>query len=476
MIRILPLTIAERLNFYHQDHLLAGWEVLRPEQQAALAAQLETVDFDQLANLLDQYKSNQTAGVETPAQRAQRALPPGSLVRLPQTAADQARWDAATQRGEQLLRAGKVGAILVAGGQGSRLGFEHPKGMFPVGPVSKASLFQLLCEQLLARSRRAECSIPYYVMTSDATHLETVAYFERHEYFGLPPSDVHFFPQGNMPAVDAQTGRLLLSEPGQLALSPDGHGGLLRALQTANLLEDMRVRGIEYLHYHQVDNPLAIVCDPAYLGWHVEFGAEVSTKVVAKSSAEDKMGVAVDVDGVTQIIEYSDLPIEVANRRTAANELELWAGSTAIHIFNRDFLEQIVTGAWELPFHIAHKAVEHHIPGQGTVTPPEPNAYKFERFIFDILPHARKALIVEADRKREFNPLKNASGVHSPDDVRRSLVEMHREWARRAGRVISDQQAVEISPLVALDADEFAVLADQIPPRETERGLLWTEE
>lgn len=475
MIRVLPLTITERLDFYRQEHLLAGWDLLPAEQQAAFTAQLETIDFDHLVNLLDQQKLNPSSMGESPAQRARRAQAPSSLVRQPESAADQVRWRAATEHGEQLLREGKVGAILVAGGQGSRLGYEHPKGMFPLGPVSEASLFQLLCEQLLARARRAECSIPYYVMTSDATHQETIAFFEQHEYFGLPSSDVQFFPQGNMPAVDAQTGQLLLSQPGQLAMSPDGHGGLLGALQAARLLDDMRERGIEYLYYHQVDNPLAIVCDPAYLGWHAEHAAEVSTKVVAKLSPEDKMGVAVDVDGVTQIIEYSDLPMDVAQRRTASGELELWAGSTAIHIFNLEFLQRLVTGPWELPFHIAHKAVPYHAPGQGIVNPSQPNAYKFERFIFDILPQARKALIVEADRKREFNPLKNAEGVHSPDDVRRSLVDMHRDWARRAGRPIPDHTAVEISPLVALDTDDFATQVDQIPPQETDRGLLWSE-
>ncbi len=475
MIRILPLTITERLNFYNQGHLLSGWDELSPEQQAVLTSQLEAIDFDQLINLLDQHKSNSNSSAETPAQRAQRARAPSSLVRLPQTPAEHAKWQAVTQRGEQILREGKVGAILVAGGQGTRLKFDHPKGMYPLGPVSDATLFQMLCEQILARSRRAECLIPYYVMTSDATHEETVEFFKQNEYFGLPPNDVYFFSQGNMPAVDAQTGQLLLSEPGQLAMSPDGHGGLLGSLQAAQLLDDMQARGIEYLYYHQVDNPLAIACDPAFLGWHVEYDSEVSTKVVAKSSPEDKMGVAVDVDGVTQIIEYSDLPIEVARRRTEADELELWAGSTAIHLFNRDFLQRILSGNWELPFHIAHKAVEHHIPGEGIVEPPEPNAYKFERFIFDILPQARKALIVEADRKREFNPLKNASGVHSPDDVRRSLRELHGQWARQAGLQITEQIAVEISPLVALDADEFVMRSAQIPPQETERGLLWSE-
>ena len=475
MIRILPLTIAERLDFYHQDHLLTGWDDLTPEQQAAFAAQLETVDFDQLTDLLAQQKSHRSTEEETPAQRAYRAQPPSSLVRLPQTAAERAEWKSAEQRGEELLRAGKVGAILVAGGQGTRLGYDHPKGMYPLAPVSDAPLFQLLCEQLLARARRAGQTIPYYIMTSDATHDETVAFFQQHRFFGLPKADVYFFQQGNMPAVDAQSGNLLLSDAGQLAMSPDGHGGLLQALSTTGLLENMQDRGIEYLYYHQVDNPLAIVCDPAYLGWHDLSGAEVSTKVIAKRSAAEKMGIAVDVDGVTQIIEYSDLPNEVAQRTTASGDLELWAGSTAIHVFSREFLERLAQGQWQLPFHIAHKAVPYYVPGRGIDTPEKPNAYKFERFVFDILPQASKALIVEADRTREFNPLKNADGVHSPDDVRRSLVNLHLGWAEEAGWEIPEATPVEISSLVALDAAEFADrIGQQIPPEKTDRGWIWS--
>ncbi|MDB5335195.1 MAG: putative uridylyltransferase [Planctomycetaceae bacterium] len=475
MIRILPLTIAERLDFYHQDHLLTGWDELTPRQQAAFAAQIESVDFDQLTDLLAQQKSHHSAEEETPAQRAYRAKPPSSLVRLPRTAAEQAEWKTAEQRGEELLRAGQVGAILVAGGQGTRLGYNHPKGMYPLAPVSDAPLFQLLCEQLLARAQRAGHTIPYYIMTSDATHDETVAFFQKHRFFGLPKADVYFFQQGNMPAVDAQSGQLLLSDAGQLAMSPDGHGGLLQALSTAGLLENMQDRGIEYLYYHQVDNPLAIVCDPAYLGWHERSGAEVSTKVIAKRSAAEKMGIAVDVDGVTQIIEYSDLPDEVAERKTASGDLELWAGSTAIHVFSREFLERLANGQWQLPFHIAHKAVPSYVPGEGLTTPEKPNAYKFERFIFDILPQASKALIVEADRTREFNPLKNADGVHSPDDVRRSLVNLHLGWAEEAGWEIPEATPVEISSLVALDAAEFADrIGQRISPEKTDRGWFWS--
>lgn len=456
----MPTPFTERLRKVHQEHLLAGWDRLSPDQQAALARQIDAVDFELLARLVRQ---PQDAG-ESPSAKALRAQPPAHIVRLPQSPTDHAACRRAADKGENLLRQGRVGAILVAGGQGTRLGFDQPKGMYPIGPVSRHTLFQLLAAQLLARGRRAGKSIPYYIMTSDATHEATLAYFRDHDHCGLDPHDVHFFQQGTMPAVDAQSGRVLLAAPGQLATSPDGHGGMLAALERAGLLDDMARRGIDYLYYHQVDNPLAIVCDPAFLGWHVEQGSEVSTKVVAKTGPEEKMGLLVDVDGQTQIIEYSDMPAEVAARRTADGELELWAGSTAIHVFDRAFLDRVVRQRLDLPFHLALKKVPY-IDEQGAlVQPAAPNACKFERFIFDILPHARRALVVEASRDREFNPVKNASGVNSPDDVQRSLVELHAGWLRQAGISVPDGTPVEISPLFALDAEETTRRMKGAPP------------
>lgn len=475
MIRALTLTIAERLEFYHQEHLLRGWESLPKEQQLAFARQLEQIDFDELIGLFQDQRSGRAARAESPAQKAFRAKPPAALIRQPRSDLERVKWQTAYAHGEQLLREGRVAAILVAGGQGTRLGFDHPKGMFPIGPVSDASLFQLFCEQILARSRHAGKPIPYYIMTSEATHAETVEFFADNHHFGLPRSDVVFFQQGTMPAVDASTGSLLLSAPGALAMSPDGHGGLLQALQKAQLIEDMERRGIDYLYYHQVDNPQAIVVDPSYLGWHALEGADVSTKVVSKSGPEEKMGVAVDVDGLTQIIEYSDMPKEVTERRNSAGELELWAGSTAIHIFSREFLNRLTAAQWGLPFHVAHKAVPYYNPEKGqSESPVQPNAYKFERFIFDVLPEARKALIVEADRNREFAPLKNASGAHSPPDVKRSLVELYRSWLKQAGVEVPSDTAVEISPLVALDGAELAgKLQSGAQPAQSNSGLYW---
>jgi UDP-N-acetylglucosamine/UDP-N-acetylgalactosamine diphosphorylase len=459
----IPAALKSRLEAHGQTHVFRFWNELSDTERQLLVRQLESLDLERIAAL---WASRQQAGHkprgESLADVARKAVPPASIVRLPQTSQARDEWERARKAGEELLRAGKVGAILVAGGQGTRLGFDKPKGMFPIGPVSHATLFRILAEQVLARSRRGGTPIPYFVMTSDATHSETVAFFNAHNFFGLPPGDVYFFEQGNMPAVDAATGKLLLADKGSLNTSPDGHGGLLAALAKAGLLDAMKERGIEFLHYHQVDNPTAIVCDPVFLGFHAECGAEMSIKVVAKRSASERMGVAVDVNGRTQIIEYSDLPTEVAAKTDDRGELLLWAGSTAIHVFSRSFLERVAQSETALPFHIAHKKVPYCNEQGQQIGPERENAYKFERFIFDALPAARRSLVLETDRAREFNPVKTATGDDSPDTAREALSRLYRGWLREAGAIVDDRMPVEISPLFALDADE---LRSKLQPR-----------
>ncbi len=470
MTGAVPQHLADRLQQHNQQHLLKCWDDLDADQRTKLLKQIESVDFDLIDRLYAMCRADDAAGdssnnPDSPAERAKRAAPPSQLIRLPKTDADREQWTVATARGNELLAAGKVGVVLVAGGQGARLDFPHPKGMFPIGPVSGCSLFQMLAEQVLARSRIAGVTIPYYIMTSEATHAETAPFFEQHNYFGLNPAAVHFFQQGSLPAVDDATGRLLLADKATLSTSPDGHGGMLPALSSSGLLADMRQRGIEYLFYHQVDNPAAIVCDPAFLGFHAIRESDLSTKVVAKASAAEKMGVVVDVDGQTQIIEYSDLPEELAQQTDASGDLRLWSGNTAIHIFNVEFLQRIVDQNLELPFHLAHKPVAHLNDNGGSMKPEKPNAYKFERFIFDALPHAQTALVFEADRAREFHPVKNKSipGEDTPDTPEKSraaLTQIFTDWLRAAGAEVPQGTPIEISPLVALSAEQVSQSID----------------
>ncbi len=439
--------LQQQLAAAGQSQVWEGLERLSPEERGAFLDQLKCIDWTLVDRLIAE-ASGSTSHEEKSAQI--QPLSAEQLVRQPASDADHAAWRKAADAGEKLLEAGKVAAVVVAGGQGTRLGFDLPKGMFPIGPVSEHSLFQIFCEQIIARSRQYGPTIPYCIMTSDATHEATVEFFFKHQRFGLLAHDVHFFRQGSLPAVDAATGRVLFSAPDQLALSPDGHGGMLRALVTGGLLDEFAERGIETLFYHQVDNPTTQVCDPAFLGWHALRGAEVSTKVVAKVNAAEKMGVAVSAGGKTKIIEYSDLSPEMAAQTDSQGRLQFWAGNTAIHVFQVDFLRRMASDAAAFPFHIARKAVPYLDESDQLVTPEKPNAFKFEQFIFDLLPAANRSLIVEADRAAEFNPVKNKDGADSPETCRAGLQALHRKWLRSAGATIGDAVPVEISPLYAL--------------------------
>jgi UDP-N-acetylglucosamine/UDP-N-acetylgalactosamine diphosphorylase len=381
--------------------------------------------------------------------------------------------------GATALAAGEVAAVLVAGGSGTRFGFEGPKGTYPIGPVSAASLFQIHAEKIVARSRRHGKLIPFYVMTSPENHDATVRFFDDHDRFGL--DHVRFFVQGQMPAVDRATGRILLAEKGRIALSPDGHGGTLSALAAPgprggpSCLEEMKSRGIRTVFYFQVDNPLVRIVDPAFIGLHRQNEADVSFKVIEKLAPDEKLGVVVTVDGSPQVIEYSDLPAELAEQREPDGSLRIWAGSIAVHLFELGFIERLVRGL-TLPFHRAVKKVPHLDEAGTPVQPAAPNAVKFERFIFDALPLAGRSTMVETDRSLEFEPLKNATGPDSPATVRQRMSDVAASWLERAGASIPRRGdgtvpfGIEISPLFALDADE---LKSKVEPGRSVEGPLY---
>lgn len=443
--------VKRQLATHGQQQLLDHWDRLAADEQRRLAAQIRAVDFELVARLVrDETKGEDWSAV------AARAKSPRSI-RLNRTD-NEFTVEAARRRGAEALRAGQVGAMLVAGGQGTRLGFDHPKGMYPLGPVSGAFLFQILFEKLLAIGRRYGVRIPLFLMTSPATHDETVAFLEEHDRFGLGDDDLVVFCQGTMPAVDEKTGKLLLAAPSELALSPDGHGGMLAAFAKSTGPQIVRDRGLKQLFYFQVDNPLATVCDEATIGYHLLAGSEVTMQVVRKQDPTEKVGVVADVDGRMMVIEYSDLPAEHAARRAADGTLELWAGSIAVHVFDADFLLRMSAGDGQLPFHRARKKVPYVDAAGNAIEPAEPNALKFEKFIFDLAPAARTALVVEVAPAEAFAPLKNGPGAKtdSPEWVREQMVAQATRWLRQAGITVKPGTPVEISPLVGYDAETVA--------------------
>jgi UDP-N-acetylglucosamine/UDP-N-acetylgalactosamine diphosphorylase len=441
----------EQLVAAGQEHVLRFYPQLDKTGRERLDQQLHALDLTLLAQLArDEHEAPDWTAM------ARRSTPPPHAPRNTQHTAISP--SAARRAGEEALRRGHVAAILVAGGQGSRLGFEHPKGMFPIGPVSGHSLFQVLIEKIVATSRRYAAPVPLFVMTSPATHDETVAYLAANHRFGLPEDDLKIFCQGTMPAVDAETGQLILAAPDSLALAPDGHGGMLAALRASGALQHARDRHIEWFSYGQIDNPLVQLCHPELIGYHLLADSDMTTQVIRKQDPLEKVGNVVMVDGQMRIIEYSDLPDDLARRRNPDGSLVIWAGSIAVHVFRTAFLEQISQRADALPFHQARKKVRFLDARGVEQTPDQPNAIKFERFIFDLLPWARNAIVVEGRTEEVFAPVKNAEGAPSdtPTATRHAMMRLYTHWLQTAGATVEPGTPVEISPLWALDAAQVA--------------------
>ena len=437
------------LKKFGQDHLLRHLSKLAPGERTALEGQLTKIDFEVLQRLV----AGEDVGPNWVDLAASAEPPPAIRLKEPKPKFEPG---AARAAGEKALRDGRLATIIVAGGQGTRLGFEHPKGMFPVGPLSGRTLFQMLADRLLAVMKRYKVSIPMYVMTSPATDAETREYFDQNRRCGLAKDQLIIFCQGTMPAVDANSGKLLLECPGSLAVSPDGHGGLISALDKNGCLADAASRGIEHFFYAQVDNPLVQLCDPGLIGYHVLSASQVTTQVVRKRFAKEKVGNVVGFHGKIQIIEYSDLPDSAAEQILDDGSLKLWAGNIAVHLFERLFLQSVLDDTESLPFHRAHKAVPYLNESLELVKPEKPNAIKFERFVFDLLPLAERSIVVEGDAAEVFAPVKNADGstFDTPELSKAALCKLHRGWLEAAGVSIMPDVKVEIHPAWALDADE----------------------
>ncbi|HEX3152206.1 MAG TPA: UDPGP type 1 family protein [Gemmataceae bacterium] len=460
-----PPELMHRLRHHSQEHVLLSWERLNAQERSALVNQLAGIDLDEIAELY----AKRTQSAEAPTAERLKPIPTESSATI----------DADTVRlGHEALARGELAVLLVAGGQGTRLGFDKPKGMFPIGPVSNKTLFQIHADKVFALARRYGKPVPFLVMTSTATHADTTAYFAEQNYFDLGRDNVYFFQQGTMPAVDIATGRLLLEAPGVLFTSPNGHGGTLTALSESGVLDAVAARGVKHVFYFQVDNPLVKIGDPAFLGKHIVRQAEASSKAIAKVHAREKMGVLALVDGRCGIVEYSDLPDELAHLSDKDGQLIYRAGSPAIHLFDLAFLRRITQGATRLPFHIAKKKVPHIDDAGKPVTPAKENALKFEMFVFDALPMAERWLVMESPREDEFAPVKNADGADSPTTAKQAISNQAGRWLAAAGvKVRRDTRGnvgvpLEVSPRFALDVDQFKTRVD---PGRTINGPTYFE-
>ncbi len=433
--------VIESFSDLGQDHLFDCWTDWDEHKKSILLEELASLDLKLLSSL-------------------QKCLPekevPPSLSPLPCLShEDIIKMDKERELGRELISGGKAAFLTVAGGKGSRLKFKGPKGLFPISPIQKHSLLQIFAEKLLAAEIHYRVPLFWYIMTSPANHPEIINYFRKNSFFGLAEERVSFFSQRLNPSL-SPSGKLYLNPAGTILKNPDGHGGVIGALIQDGLLSHMVKQGIEELFYFQVDNPLVNIPDPLFLGVHRSMGAEVSSKVIRKISADEKLGSIGLVNGRAGIIEYSDLNEESRYLRDKDGNLSFSQGSIAVHLFNVAFLNRT---DFVLPLHQARKKEEVLIPGSNGCILKEVEVIKFEKFIFDIIPLAGKAVFYETLRADEFAPLKNKSGADSIETCTRGYIEKYALWLEECGvHVPRDEEGrsiypVEISPLYALNRE-----------------------
>jgi len=446
----------ERLARAGQQHVLWYWDDLDDVARLQLLGDLGGVDLELCASLV------KTHVLARPVLKGFERIEPAQVWPAEPDAARQAFYQQALEAGEEAIAAGRIAAFTVAGGQGTRLGFDGPKGAFPISPVRRATLFRLFAEALHGCARRYRFRPPWYIMTSPGNHGQTLAFFQSNDYFGLSPADVVFFSQGQIPAFFPD-GRIALAERHRIALSPDGHGGSFHALKRSGALDDMRARGVDYISYFQVDNPLAKVVDPLFIGLHSLAGSEMSSKAVAKADDSERVGNFCLADGKLVVIEYSDFPKELASARNPDGSRRFDAGNVAIHIVSRQFIERLVAdgAAAALPWHRAEKVVRAIDPARGDPEPVPTAVVKLERFVFDALPLAGNPLVMYTRREEEFSPVKNAAGVDSVETARRDMIRRAARWLESCGVSVprdvrgEPALALEISPAFALDVDDL---------------------
>jgi len=448
-----PSPLLSTIRAAGQGQVLQFWPDLDAAGRARLLEQLAAIDWAGLGELR---RLAIATGSGAPPQGvtfdlSSATTPPCHRLVEPSEAID---------AGHGALAAGLFGAIIVAGGQGSRLGCQGPKGVVEVGPLSGDSLFDILLGKLRGIRRRYGRPVPVAIMTSSSTEADTRAWLAAHDHGGLDPDSVLVFRQRDLPALDAQSATLLLDTPDRIAMAPDGHGGMLPALIAAGGLEWFTGKGCRHVTSFQVDNPLTMPFHPGFIGRHLVDDAEFSTQVVRKQLPGERVGVVATTGGRTFVVEYSDLSPELAAARDSSGSLRFHAGSIAVHAFSLDFLRRAASSADPLPLHIALKVVPHIDSTGRRVSPREPNAIKFERFIFDLMPLARRVCVVEIDPAEGFAPLKNPPGATADTlaHVHAAMVAHARRLLGRAGVRVAEGVTVELDPSILDERDVGGIM------------------
>ncbi|XP_037548411.1 UDP-N-acetylhexosamine pyrophosphorylase-like protein 1 [Nematolebias whitei] len=450
--------VKQSLDSAGQAHVLRFWSELSEEQQEGFLQDLVLLDLQALKEHCEAACRAAAAPNSCTLDPDMEPVPPeitGSARSDPEVLT---RWE---DQGLLQISKNRVAVLLLAGGQGTRLGVPYPKGMYDVGLPSRKTLYQIQAErihkvqELADRRHSSKCTIPWYIMTSEFTLTPTQTFFKENNFFNLEPSDIIMFEQRMIPTVTFD-GKVILESKGKIAMAPDGNGGLYQALVDHKVLEDMEQRGVEYVHVYCVDNILVKMADPVFIGFCVSRGADCGAKVVEKVHPAEPVGVVCRVRGLPQVVEYSEVRPETAQLRGPEGELVYRAGNICNHFFSRTFLQDVAEKFKDdLKQHAALKKVPYVDSCGNQLKPAEPNGIKMEKFVFDVFPFSRNFVVFEVIRKDEFSPLKNADGaaLDTPTTVRTSLMDQHRRWVCAAGASLLDGDGNEIGARISESTD-----------------------
>jgi UDP-N-acetylglucosamine/UDP-N-acetylgalactosamine diphosphorylase len=453
--------LKEKYEKAKQEHVFAFYDELDKAGKAALIDQLSSFDPDRI-NVLADKALHPPKQSDADKQPSIEPLPPSASASLLDSDAQQIeQWYTA---GLGLVAGNKVAVVLMAGGQGTRLGSSDPKGCYDIGLPSKKSLFQVQAERIYKIQELAQkysgldtaAAVPWYVMTSGPTRKPTEKFFQENDYFGLPKENVVIFEQGVLPCISNE-GKILMESKSKVAVAPDGNGGIYQALLMSNARTDMRKRGIEHIHAYCVDNCLVKVADPVFIGFSASKNVDIATKVVRKRAANEPVGLIVQKNEKPDVVEYSEIDKEMAEATDSGDRLKFRAANIVNHYYSFNFFESIEQWSHQLPHHVAKKKIPYMDTETGnTVKPDKPNGIKLEQFVFDVFPliGMDKFACLEVDRKEEFSPLKNAKGTgeDDPDTSKRDIMEQGARWLRDAGATVvseRDESGVEVSPLIS---------------------------
>lgn len=444
--------LRKKLNEYNQEHLLRFWEELVNEDRNQLEKDIDELDLPEIMGYFDRaIESSRCIGQSMLDDKIQPI--DETKIASAKTSTEQ-ELNMYKERGLKEIAEGCVAVLLLAGGQGTRLGVSYPKGMYDVALPSHKTLFQLQAERILCLQNMAQQQygkhgeITWYILTSEATHDATVEYLSKRNYFGLKEKNIKAFKQGMLPCFTFD-GKIILNAKHRISKAPDGNGGLYRALKNQGILDDMVQRGIRSIHAHSVDNILVKVADPIFIGYCLLSETDCGVKVIEKTSPSEAVGIVCKVEDHYQVVEYSEVTKKTVELRHANGQLVYNAANVCNHYFTIDFLKDVeYLYEKDLFLHMAKKKIPYVNDDGERIIPKIPNGIKIEKFVFDVFPFAKNFTVWQGTREEEFSPLKNSTGQDCPNTARTDLLNLHKKWLLEAGaKYVGDN--VEISPLLS---------------------------